>query len=940
MAASSTVLTREPGGPTIEEVDDADLMPVSPPPVVSSDPPIKPASIPQDHTFPLTENPGVFSAMSEALSESGNDREHAFNDLWHGFSIGGNEVVVDVSTSDDTSSLDGIGVGLMDEEPLPGDDADEDVSLGLTESALDADGPAGVGTYKHHRLPSPESPLYPYPSRALFLTATLLNSPRLCFSNAQKDAILHFCRCMGGNDVPTLSALEKCQKLIGQLIGSPTQQAIGGQTGSVFYKNNPAAALAKDHANPITRHAMIDHPVDRGGAMSQTHDADKMLMEAPSQPSVDVAGTIYFVDELLRLRNGRLFIPDRFIYMNPSPQPADADPRTWELYAIGRTAAQTELGVAVSDSQTFVSTSEFATGYEALRDELRPISFAPSSVCYGKRMPNDLCRISRGRVVQRVPVILFVDDCSANITTQWNKNHVVYMSNALLPREMLDKEFNVRFVSSSPSATPAELTRAVKSSLEEAAKEGICTYDCKYAKEVVLIPCVHLIAGDNPMLAELLSHGGLRCNKFCRTCKVGGTQKYKQSEAGYASLFTIGFAQRTGGGASVERSIKSTGIHDAGSKSLVNMLVCLGKDLLRASRPGDPVAVNPAEEQTLHTPFDIDPVVGEESGQRDEEDDLADVPLPELPPKTHADIEERLRAEVEKLILDEEINPLLGLKGFNIHKDTPTEILHTILLGVVKYFWGQTIYLLKHATDSNLLHTFRARLNSLSTYGLNLTTNLSSDYLCQYSGGLIGKHMKSLAQVMPFLVCNLVDDKLLHAWNVIGRFVVLLWHTAIKDKEAYLVCYDNCLDRTPIDPSQADLSKTIHDFLDLTAQCAPSILISKPKFHFLVHLPAYIRRFGPAILYSTERYESFNRVFRLTCIFSNRQAPSRDTCKTFADFDAFKHIITGGYWRNPDKPSTWVRAGPEVRQYFKEHPKMKCLYSIPTTVKGSASGIL
>ncbi|KAL4080889.1 hypothetical protein J3A83DRAFT_4050668, partial [Scleroderma citrinum] len=72
--------------------------------------------------------------------------------------------------------------------------------------------------------------------------------------------------------------------------------------------------------------------------------------------------------------------------------------------------------------------------------------------------------------------------------------------------------------------------------------------------------------------------------------------------------------------------------------------------------------------------------------------------------------------------------------------------------------------------------------------------------------------------------------------------------------------------------------------------------ISKPKFHFLVHLPAYIHQFGPAIIFSTEQYESFNHVFRLTCIHSNQQAPSQDTCKTFTHHDIIRHIATGSFW--------------------------------------------
>ena len=128
--------------------------------------------------------------------------------------------------------------------------------------------------------------------------------------------------------------------------------------------------------------------------------------------------------------------------------------------------------------------------------------------------------------------------------------------------------------------------------------------------------------------------------------------------------------------------------------------------------------------------------------------------------------------------------------------------------------------------------------------------------------------------------------------------------------------------------NQADLSRKIEDFLNITAQCSPSILILKPKFHFLVHLPAYIRRFGPAIIFSTERYESFNHVFRLTSIHSNRQAPSRDSCNTFAEQDIVKHIATGGFWYNPSLEQ-WVRAGDAIRAHMLDHPEHMQLLAIP-----------
>ena len=86
----------------------------------------------------------------------------------------------------------------------------------------------------------------------------------------------------------------------------------------------------------------------------------------------------------------------------------------------------------------------------------------------------------------------------------------------------------------------------------------------------------------------------------------------------------------------------------------------------------------------------------------------------------------------------------------------------------------------------------------------------------------------------------------------------------------------------------------------------------------------FIRQFGPAILFSTKRYESFNHVFRLTSIYSNCQAPSCDACQLFVAQDHVKHVVTGRFWNDPSV-GKWVKAGPAITKYLNDHP---CQYRL------------
>ncbi|EPQ49937.1 hypothetical protein GLOTRDRAFT_97310, partial [Gloeophyllum trabeum ATCC 11539] len=205
---------------------------------------------------------------------------------------------------------------------------------------------------------------------------------------------------------------------------------------------------------------------------------------------------------------------------------------------------------------------------------------------------------------------------------------------------------------------------------------------------------------------------------------------------------------------------------------------------------------------------------------------------------------------------------------------------------------------------------FQSRLNSLNQRGLNVP-NIMADYMCRYSGGLIGKHFKTISQVMTFAIAGIAEKKLQDAWDAIGRLTVLIWTVDIPDLESHL----------------EELKKTINDVLDSAASCSPALITNKPKPHILAHIIEDVRRFGPAILFSTERYEKFNRVFRLCSIHSNRQAPSRDIATMFAHQDRCRHVVTGGFWFDR-KLKRWVCAGRSVIEHINTHAQDAALLGV------------
>ena len=110
------------------------------------------------------------------------------------------------------------------------------------------------------------------------------------------------------------------------------------------------------------------------------------------------------------------------------------------------------------------------------------------------------------------------------------------------------------------------------------------------------------------------------------------------------------------------------------------------------------------------------------------------------------------------------------------------EILHTILLGVVKYAW--------HGTHKDWKDTekakYSARLQETDTKGMSIPA-IRAGYITQFANSLIGRQLKILVQTNAFHVYDLIGEDQYLFIKATGVLAALLWVPEIHDLEDYLV---------------------------------------------------------------------------------------------------------------------------------------------------------
>ncbi|KAL4261149.1 hypothetical protein AB1N83_008369 [Pleurotus pulmonarius] len=693
----------------------------------------------------------------------------------------------------------------------------------------------------------------PYPNKVLMLLDILDNLPRLRMSSNLFRMVLWILKECNVRNVPSYNAFRKMQKGLRETCGSTPKQCVSS-IGNVFYVNDIRDSVARDFANPeVAKHLHL-YPEVTDGGISEVWQAERWKEFKPSDltPMFAKGLTHFYIDEVAELDSGWKVVPQNWYIFKGD---LCADCRLVSILPNGEWLLSKEV--------ERVRSSQFVFNYfDVVARAGTELQWHGGSVI--PTMPNPLRSLADGDELYVVMIPLWADDVSGNQSKQYNKHINIYAANSNIPGQLLQQEYFVHFVSTSPHATSPEQFSAVIDHIKSTHTEPIQCYNAHTHNPCRVVLRLPGLPADNPQQSEEASHMGGNANCKCRRCKAGGTHKETETNEGYHALFST----------SIHRSAAE--VREQLNKQISTAMYGVEKPIL------DMQTATGTKDKIAQYWIDILLLKSREMKASS-------------PGRSSEDIASELQVWLDEQPGDK-INPLLNVAGLDPTQDTPVEILHTILLGIIKYVW----YNLHTSWTDTQRNLFVIRLQSTNLDGMHVPP-IQATYLMQYRNNLIGKHFKTLMQTLVFHIHDLVTPAQFALVRAVGALGALLWVHEIEDMDCYL----------------GDMEILIANVLDAFADVDPSKIIIKIKLHLLPHLLEDIRRWGPAIRNSTEIFECFNAIFRLCSVLSNHQAPSRDIAYKFTSLDRVKHILSGGYWQENGK---WVQAGVNVRNILMGKP--------------------
>ncbi|EHS64486.1 uncharacterized protein PGTG_20949 [Puccinia graminis f. sp. tritici CRL 75-36-700-3] len=636
------------------------------------------------------------------------------------------------------------------------------------------------------------------------------------------------------------------------------------------------ALISQDLGNPlVSRHLEFYPDHTEGQNVSRFSQSLKWLQHmAPENRAqmCDINDKHFYIFEPVQLLTKEVVVPI-FIYMY-----------RWRLHAkcieIGADHV-TELGeqtrITIPSSVAFddpcliaYDVQEFDLTYSEIRfGDGRLLTDACKGYIYDSdglvdreiALPNPWRTAADGKVLRNVPVTLYCDDTSGNTSKQFNKHVSFYFTLSGLPPHVSNQEFNCHFLSTSNIGSALEIADQVVDEFNEMGTKGYGAFDASIGQPVWVMSTVLCFLADSPMHAEITNtpNPGQSLNP-CRVCTLSCEKKSLKTSRDYVQRFLCMDEL----GEELPNALRSW----AGTREETERLFSVAMS----------VNMTQFKKQSLC------------SGIKD----AINTRL-----LTDAKTSDRVKDTVERLESTQShrlYNAFLRLHGFDGVLDTPVEVLHVVLLGIVKYLARDFVKPLSETVKLELI----ARLRSFNCDALNIDS-LKPNYLIRHILSIVGRDFKVVLQCAPFVFFDYMTEEKRKIWSALCRLTPLIFQTTIVDMADYQI------------QLKLHIDIFLYHLISSTAQW-----VNKPKIHMLRHLPEGILRFGPASLCSTEKFESYNGVLRKASVHSNKLAPGRDIAITFNSYACIKFWLSGGYLLD-ESTGLLTRASIQVRQAFEEN---------------------
>ncbi|KAH9813011.1 hypothetical protein DFH28DRAFT_1128957 [Melampsora americana] len=450
---------------------------------------------------------------------------------------------------------------------------------------------------------------------------------------------------------------------------------------------------------------------------------------------------------------------------------------------------------------------------------------------------------AQGKIIRHVPLTLYSDDTSGNVSKKINKHMSIYFTLSGLPPVWSNQEYNTHFLATTNCASAPEFFDEVVDDINVLGRDGFTAYNHLLGQEVMAMVVVLCHLGDSPMHAEICNtKNPANTLTPCQMCDLHALRQVDKQSEGFVRDF-VGIDLS---GYKKELPLRDWVVTRERTRDIWHAAQnCNCKKLV------DDLGRKYGLQDTLNEHFIQMVQAGHEKLTAPEVDVLC----------------KRLNLEWG----DRLFNPMLRLEGFNGHLNTPVEILHVILLGVVKYLYWDTMKTIKPGKPSaRKYHNLSARWRSFNRKGLNMPP-IQPNTLIQFFQSLVGKEFRTVLQTVPFVIYDLVTNEMRHLWASLCQLGSYVFQTEISNVEIYL----------------KDLNNLIDVFLNQ--------LISK--------------------------FESFNGKTRDALVHSDKQSPGNDIANTFLTAMMMRLLLLGTSYLNHQLQAR-VAAGHEIQGLMTKIPEL------------------